>query len=632
MEPSFGEWTPISVFRSCREGPLDRILLSPPQPHAGSAAASKEPNGRQTMEGTGCMAFKRRIVPAIALILMTSVPALGAVLDVPGAYPDLASALAAARAGDVIELAPGTYREHGLTVAAAVTLRGLGADAADVVLDGEGQDRLLTCEDVPGTVILQNLTLRRGLAKGVTSRLRSGGAVFAARTVLVAQDCIFEENGAGAHGGAIRFVDAAGRLIQCAFRDNHALLGGGAVDCSYGSSPAIERCEFRGNDGGWGGALSCRVDSSPAVSRSIFADNTANDMYGFGGGIFSDLGSSPALSGCTLTGNRASFGGALGCFQGSAMAIDRCSIAGNIATGAGAGLYCIDGTPRVTGSIIAFQQGSGVQTVGLGLPELGCSTVYGSTGSDITGPTADVPGAEPVASFDPGFCAGAMADGLLLLDPEAAPSAGACGTMGAWPSACALDTATVTSFSLVTSDRVRRLTWQVEGDHPAMAYRVTWTRPGQPERTIMVVQSDEGEFGAATSEPPVSAGDLEFRLYVRTEGGPWQLVADAPFENSEPGDDVPAAPAMGLRNWPNPFNPETTIGIDVGAPARLRVAIYGVDGRLVRRLADRTFALGLNELSWDGRDDAGRAMPSAAYIVKVEGADLRRTLKITLLK
>jgi len=62
------------------------------------------------------------------------------------------------------------------------------------------------------------------------------------------------------------------------------------------------------------------------------------------------------------------------------------------------------------------------------------------------------------------------------------------------------------------------------------------------------------------------------------------------------------------------------------------VAIYNLEGRRVRLLADRMFSAGEDQLSWNGRDDRGQAMSSGAYIVRVIGESDSRAHKITLLK
>lgn len=69
---------------------------------------------------------------------------------------------------------------------------------------------------------------------------------------------------------------------------------------------------------------------------------------------------------------------------------------------------------------------------------------------------------------------------------------------------------------------------------------------------------------------------------------------------------------------PNPFNPHTTIRFDLGRTARVRLRVFGVDGSLVRTLADRAFPAGEHRLIWDGVNDRGNAVGSGAYFVNLE--------------
>jgi flagellar hook assembly protein FlgD len=67
---------------------------------------------------------------------------------------------------------------------------------------------------------------------------------------------------------------------------------------------------------------------------------------------------------------------------------------------------------------------------------------------------------------------------------------------------------------------------------------------------------------------------------------------------------------------------------------RIRVSVYDVSGRRVRRLADRLFAAGHHELRWDGADDRGRALPRGVYFTRLEyvNAGMASTRKVTVLK
>jgi hypothetical protein len=71
------------------------------------------------------------------------------------------------------------------------------------------------------------------------------------------------------------------------------------------------------------------------------------------------------------------------------------------------------------------------------------------------------------------------------------------------------------------------------------------------------------------------------------------------------------------QNTPNPFNPSTTIMFGVPEASLVRVAIYGVDGQLVRTLVNRPIEAGMHEVVWDGKDFAGREVASGVYLYRM---------------
>lgn len=87
-----------------------------------------------------------------------------------------------------------------------------------------------------------------------------------------------------------------------------------------------------------------------------------------------------------------------------------------------------------------------------------------------------------------------------------------------------------------------------------------------------------------------------------------------------------------VQNHPNPFNPQTTIAFSLAARGRVSLAIYDVNGRIVRTLANETRAAGAYELKWDGRDDDGQAVASGVYFYRLVAPDFTQTKKMVLLK
>jgi uncharacterized membrane protein len=74
-------------------------------------------------------------------------------------------------------------------------------------------------------------------------------------------------------------------------------------------------------------------------------------------------------------------------------------------------------------------------------------------------------------------------------------------------------------------------------------------------------------------------------------------------------------------NYPNPFNPSTTIALSLDKAQMVEVSIYDAQGRLIRTLFDGALTAGRNEIRWDGRDNSGQATASGVYFSRARGED-----------
>jgi len=92
-------------------------------------------------------------------------------------------------------------------------------------------------------------------------------------------------------------------------------------------------------------------------------------------------------------------------------------------------------------------------------------------------------------------------------------------------------------------------------------------------------------------------------------------LAEAPAE-------VPTA--LGLEtNYPNPFNPNTTIGFSLPESAQVRLVVYDVLGRQVRMLFDGTREAGAHEVVFDASDLSSGAY---LYLLETPQGSLMRTM------
>jgi hypothetical protein len=85
-------------------------------------------------------------------------------------------------------------------------------------------------------------------------------------------------------------------------------------------------------------------------------------------------------------------------------------------------------------------------------------------------------------------------------------------------------------------------------------------------------------------------------------------------------------------NYPNPFNPVTTIGYRVPGRNRVRIMVYDACGRHVRTLVDAWRPTGLHNVMWDGRNETGRQMASGVYFYQMTSGDYVQTRRMLLMK
>ena len=85
-------------------------------------------------------------------------------------------------------------------------------------------------------------------------------------------------------------------------------------------------------------------------------------------------------------------------------------------------------------------------------------------------------------------------------------------------------------------------------------------------------------------------------------------------------------------NYPNPFNPTTSIDIQIAQSSKLLVQVFDAKGRLVNTLINNTTDAGYYHVTWNGKDSKGYDMSTGVYFISVASGVDRNTQKIILLK
>jgi len=105
---------------------------------------------------------------------------------------------------------------------------------------------------------------------------------------------------------------------------------------------------------------------------------------------------------------------------------------------------------------------------------------------------------------------------------------------------------------------------------------------------------------------------------------------------SETVDNVEtiAAPAVVQlnANYPNPFNPKTTIRYELPTALQVNLAVYNISGQLIKTLTQTEQAAGAYAVVWDGTNDRGQAVPSGLYVYRLQAGEWQETQSMVLLR
>ncbi len=96
-------------------------------------------------------------------------------------------------------------------------------------------------------------------------------------------------------------------------------------------------------------------------------------------------------------------------------------------------------------------------------------------------------------------------------------------------------------------------------------------------------------------------------------------------------DEIPLRPYL-ESNYPNPFNPSTTISFGLTRPGPVDLAVFDVSGRRLVTLVHEAYPAGRHEVVWLGRDKAGKQVASGLYFYRLLTDEITDIKKMMLVK
>ncbi len=109
-------------------------------------------------------------------------------------------------------------------------------------------------------------------------------------------------------------------------------------------------------------------------------------------------------------------------------------------------------------------------------------------------------------------------------------------------------------------------------------------------------------------------------------------LIDMLFGSSEPNNEIPEVFELKLYpNYPNPFNPITTISFSIPENSKVNLSVYNIKGQKVRTLMDDDLEKGIHDVVWSSKDNSGKSVSSGVYFYKFDVNGKTKDLKKMLL-
>jgi len=87
-----------------------------------------------------------------------------------------------------------------------------------------------------------------------------------------------------------------------------------------------------------------------------------------------------------------------------------------------------------------------------------------------------------------------------------------------------------------------------------------------------------------------------------------------------------------LQNFPNPFNPETTIEYNINYDGIVTIRIFNMKGELIKKVDHGNRRAGFHNYKWKGLDNSNEIIPTGVYLYTVESSGSVKSGKMLMIK
>ena len=169
------------------------------------------------------------------------------------------------------------------------------------------------------------------------------------------------------------------------------------------------------------------------------------------------------------------------------------------------------------------------------------------------------------------------------------------------------------------------ISWDEPADRSFSHYKVY--------RNLSMIADDI--MGTSYIDPDVPNGTYSYNVRAVYSGDHQSaLSSDAVIEHVQTNIDeimVPMKTEL-TGNFPNPFNPTTTISFSTREAGQVSISIYNMKGQLVKTLVNEHLEAAFHDIVWNGKDNSDKTVSSGIYFYKMKSSNYTSTKKMILIK
>ncbi|MCD4819487.1 MAG: T9SS type A sorting domain-containing protein [Candidatus Cloacimonetes bacterium] len=475
-------------------------------------------------------------------------------------------AIDSAENGKTLIVSPGTYYENLSIYSKEITLGSLFILSNDVtyiqntIIDGSQNGSTISiCTSTDNNCTIKGLTITNG-------KNQNGGGLNIISSNIILENLIVSyneafANGGFSRGGGIYIASSFAEITNCKISNNISTNNptypqGGGIFFDSDTYFLINNSLVNENQALWGGGIYCQQSNGLVTNSTILA----NQAFVNGAGVGINNQSNIDFLNSVIVENVAGgFGGGIALWTYSDFNVYNCTIAENLASWGGA-LYCYNGSGTISeiiNSVLFNNQPEEIFFIDDGA-ENGINIFYSLISGGLenieTNNNGTVNWGEGNIDFNPEF-GGSDEHPYSILEDSPCIDSGIPDTTGL----------NLPFWDILGNERV----W--DGDNDGI--------------TI------------------IDMGAYEF---------------DAPlFVGIEPDHLITKPTVYSLRNYPNPFNPKTTISFFIPEESKVELIVFNIKGQNVKTLINNQYSKGNHLIIWSGDDNTGNLVSSGVYLYKL---------------